>query len=439
MRIAHLTAGAGPRYCGACLRDSALVRALRELGHEVVLHPLYLPIHDEEGPATNEPIRMGGIETWLAFNAPALSRVLGPLRGALGGRALLTLAARIGEMTDPTALGPMTSATIEADSRAMRGVLERVARHVAQGSPEVVLLSNALLLGFVPHLRAVTSAPILCTLQSEVDFVDDLQAPWPERVWRGLSNLAVHADGFIAVSASHGEEMKRRLGLEASRLRVVANGIDPSGYASLDTADRHRRILYLARMDERHGAHRLLEAFARLPKDGSDLTLRVAGSVTTADRTYLARLRALVDELGVHERVSFHPNCSLDEKRELLGSSGVLCVPTETEAAGRYVLEAWASGCAVLAPRVGSLVEVLEDTGGGLLYEGGDSDGLVGALSELVSNQELVRDLAEKGGAALRGRYGSAEMAHEMLKAVGELMASAQNEAATSAGASEAG
>ena len=82
---------------------------------------------------------------------------------------------------------------------------------------------------------------------------------------------------------------------------------------------------------------------------------------------------------------------------------------------------------------------MLEDTGGGLLYEGGDSDGLVGALSELVSNQELVRDLAEKGGAALRGRYGSAEMAHEMLKAVGELMASAQNEAATSAGALEAG
>ena len=42
MRIAYITAGAAGMYCGNCLRDHALAVALRDLGEEVTLVPIYL-------------------------------------------------------------------------------------------------------------------------------------------------------------------------------------------------------------------------------------------------------------------------------------------------------------------------------------------------------------------------------------------------------------
>ena len=43
VRIVQLTPGTGNFHCGSCLRDNALVRALRAKGHDVLMVPLYLP------------------------------------------------------------------------------------------------------------------------------------------------------------------------------------------------------------------------------------------------------------------------------------------------------------------------------------------------------------------------------------------------------------
>jgi len=63
MRIAQFTPGAGDNtYCENCLRDAALVEALRKLGHEVLMVPLYLPVRVDEGEQlSNAPIFFGGI------------------------------------------------------------------------------------------------------------------------------------------------------------------------------------------------------------------------------------------------------------------------------------------------------------------------------------------------------------------------------------------
>ena len=62
MRIVQITPGSGDNfYCENCLRDIALVKALRKLGHDVLMVPLYLPLQaDETEPLTNTPIFFGG-------------------------------------------------------------------------------------------------------------------------------------------------------------------------------------------------------------------------------------------------------------------------------------------------------------------------------------------------------------------------------------------
>ena len=66
MNIVQITPGAGAMYCGNCLRDNALVAALRKLGHDVLMVPLYLPLTlDEEDQSAGTPIFFGGINVYL--------------------------------------------------------------------------------------------------------------------------------------------------------------------------------------------------------------------------------------------------------------------------------------------------------------------------------------------------------------------------------------
>jgi hypothetical protein len=66
MNIVQITPGAGGMYCGNCFRDNALVEALRKLGHETLMVPLYLPMTlDDVDQSAGTPIFFGGIYVYL--------------------------------------------------------------------------------------------------------------------------------------------------------------------------------------------------------------------------------------------------------------------------------------------------------------------------------------------------------------------------------------
>ena len=51
MKIIQLTPGTGNFYCGNCIRDNALVSALKRLGHDSLIVPLYFPMITDEQAA----------------------------------------------------------------------------------------------------------------------------------------------------------------------------------------------------------------------------------------------------------------------------------------------------------------------------------------------------------------------------------------------------
>jgi hypothetical protein len=53
-------------YCGLCIRDNALVKILRQMGHQVIMVPLYLPFTlDEADQSEGTPIFFSGINVYL--------------------------------------------------------------------------------------------------------------------------------------------------------------------------------------------------------------------------------------------------------------------------------------------------------------------------------------------------------------------------------------
>ena len=65
MKIAYITSGAAGMYCGSCMRDNTLVTALRQLGHDALLIPAYMPIKVDEADASVKRVFFGGINIYL--------------------------------------------------------------------------------------------------------------------------------------------------------------------------------------------------------------------------------------------------------------------------------------------------------------------------------------------------------------------------------------
>src|SRR5947207_15972861 len=94
MNIVQITPGAGGMYCGNCFHDNALVAALRQLGHQVLMVPLYLPMTlDEEDQSRGAPIFFSGINVYLEQKSSLFRHAPDWLHRLLESPALLRWAA----------------------------------------------------------------------------------------------------------------------------------------------------------------------------------------------------------------------------------------------------------------------------------------------------------------------------------------------------------
>ena len=69
------------------------------------------------------------------------------------------------------------------------------------------------------------------------------------------------------------------------------------------------------------------------------------------------------------------------------------------------LLEAMASGCAVVASSVGGIPDVVEDGFNGLLVPVGDSQALEAALARLLADPELVREMGRAARVTIANRF----------------------------------
>jgi glycosyltransferase involved in cell wall biosynthesis len=411
-------------YCGGCLRDNALVAALRKLGHQVTMVPLYLPLTlDEPDQSGETPVFFGGLNVYLEQKsawfrkAPDwLPRLLTsrPLLAWASGRAAQTRAADLGELTLSMLRGETGNQARELDTL--------IAWLKTQSAPDVVCLSNALLIGMVRRLNSELRVPVACALQGEDSFLDALPESHRAACWETLAERAREVDLFVAPSRYFGALMQERLRLPAQRVCVVPNGIRLDGYAGAkaESAQARAPILgFFARMCPDKGLDTLVEAYVRLRQQGRvpGLKLRVGGSCGPGDAAFVSSLQEKLRAAGLAGDAEFVPNPGRADKIALLRSLSVFSVPARySEAFGLYVIEAMAAGVPVVQPRASAFPELIEATGGGVLCAPGSAQALAEALEALLLNPAQAQRLAEAGRRAVFEKFSAEAMAHALIK-----------------------
>lgn len=421
LRIVQITPGAGKMYCGACLRDNALVTALRRMGHSVVMAPLYLPLTlDEEDQTAGVPVFFSGINVYLDQQSPAFRHAPAWLHKLLASRPLLEMASSAAGRTDVASLGALTLSMLRGEDGNQARELKDLIVWLRSEKPDVVCLSNVLLSGMARKIRAETGVPVVCTLQGEDYFIDSLPEPHRGEAWRVMSERAADVDLFISPSRYFARLMGERLRIPPARIKVVPNGINLDGYgpSAVNRIQAGPPVLgYFARMCREKGLDQLVEAFIRLKKrDGlRDLKLRVGGSCGPMDRPVVAAARHALAEAGVVADAEFLPNLSRAEKLAFFQTLSVFSVPaTYGEAFGLFVIEAMASGLPVVQPDHGAFGELIAATGGGVLCRSNDPAALTDALETVLRSPERARALGQAGQTAVRERFTVDVMAQEV-------------------------
>jgi len=426
MNIVQLTPGAGGMYCGNCFHDNALVAALRGLGHDALMLPLYLPINvDEEDQSAGNPVFFGGINVYLEQKSALFRNAPGWLHRLLNSRRLLEWAAGRAAKTRATEVGEVLLSMLRGEEgNQNREITELIAWLREHAKPDVICLSNALLIGMARRLQAELGIPVVCLLQGEEPYLDSLPEPQRTHAWHLLTERAADVTAWIAPSRWNADGLSRRLKLKPERVHVVHNGISLDGFEvpipqSQAQSQRAPVVGFFARMCSDKGLDTLVEAFIHLKNRGNipRLKLHVGGGCGPGDEPFVKSLRVRLAEAGFIGEVSFSPNLSRGEKLAFLQSLTVFSVPAMYgEAFGLYVIEALATGVPVVQPRHGGFPEIIAATGGGLLCEPNDAKSLADALEQLLLNPDRARALGEAGRTAVSEQFTAEVMARETLK-----------------------
>jgi len=431
-------------YCGNCFRDNALVAELRRQGHDVTMVPLYLPLTlDEPDESAGTPVFFGGISVYLDQKLPWFQRVPHFVRRLLASEGLLRWASGRTAKTRATDVGDLMLSMLRGEAgRQARELEELLAWLKPQPRPDVMCLSNALLVGLTRRLKSDLQTRVVCTLQGEDAFLDALPESHRAAAWQLLAERAADVDLFIAPSRYFGDLMTRRLGLRPERVKVIHNGLNLDGYSEggrvtgaenalvrdgASPATRHAAPVlgFFGRMCREKGLDTLVEAFIHLKNRDQvpRLKLHIGGGCGPGDEPFVKGLRQRLAAAGFIGETMFAANLNRAEKIAFLESLSVFSVPASYgEAFGLYVLEAMAAGVPVVQPRAAAFPELVEATGGGVLCEPGDAKSLADAIEALLLEPDKARALGEAGRRAVRERYSIEAMADEVVKAYARLV-----------------
>lgn len=396
--------------------------ALRAKGHDVVLVPMYLPLftEGEDMGAPHIPVFYGAVGVYLAQMFPWFRLLPRWLRSHLDSRRLLAWVSKRAGTTQAHGLEDMTLSVLNGENGGQKEELDRLVSWLKHDEkPDLVHLSNALLLGLAGRIRREVGVPVVCTLQDEDSWIDSMEPVAARKAWTLMTEKAGDVAAFIPVSQYYNRVMQDRLkGVPAEKFHMIPIGISTNSYGVAQWNSSRPVIGYLSRMSASLGLGTLIDAFIQIRERGlaGGVVLKITGGKTPADDPFLAGLREKLAAKNLLDAVEFCPVFDRKTKREFLQSLTVLSVPmSHPEAFGMFMLEAMATGVPVVQPRLGASPEIIEATGGGVSYDPADPAALVRELESLLLDESRWRRLSQAGRKAIRESFDVSKTADAMI------------------------
>jgi len=219
---------------------------------------------------------------------------------------------------------------------------------------------------------------------------------------------------FVATCTCANAGVLRARHVRPNEVHTIYHGLDtdwfsPSPRVAPAATGDAPLILSVGRLVEKKGFDQLVEACARLKRDGVRFDCLIVGERGSA---YQAICR-LIEERGVADCVRLRSAVAQDELREIYRRAHIFALPCQVMEDGdrdgfpNVLAEAMAMGVPVVSTRVSGIPEMIDDGVHGLLVESRDPGGLADALRALLLDSSLHARLARAGRERICERFDS--------------------------------
>ena len=302
----------------------------------------------------------------------------------------------------------------------------RLVRHIARRGIAIVHAYN-----FYGNVFAVPPARLAAPVV--IASIRDC-APYLTAMQKRVQRYACQFADCVLVNATAVKDWLMAEGYDSSKIVVIRNGVDLSGFAEQGDPGAIRRefglapttplVAVVSRLTRLKGLENLLEAAAMLKPRYPSARFVVVGETSPMEVPYLGELKQLADRLGVGDRVIFTGRRS--DVPALLSSVNVSVMPSLNEALSNVLLESMGAGAPTVATRVGGTPEALVHEQSGLLVPPGDSRAIADAVGRLLDNPSLAARLGQSARTLVKDRFSVDRMVQSTQDLYTELLARKQ-------------
>jgi len=232
-------------------------------------------------------------------------------------------------------------------------------------------------------------------IQPHGDFADYYSGMFRRFYDRFFGTQILRGAGRIVALNSFEASQCVQHGVQKRKIRIVPNGINLQEFTGLKKGRfRHKVgidtntkiLLFLGRIHPVKGLDILLKSLFVVRKARNDVILVVAGP----DDGDLARCSRLAQTLGLEANVRFIGPIFGREKLDALADADLYVLPSRYETFSIGLLEAYASGTAVVATAVGGNQELIVDGATGVLATKPDYHMFADALLRAIPKSETM-------------------------------------------------
>jgi mannosylfructose-phosphate synthase len=239
------------------------------------------------------------------------------------------------------------------------------------------------------------------------------------RIYRTLN-------GHTVTSALQMDKLRELYEYEGENVEVIPPGVDihkfkplASGQAPVRTSLPEKYIYCLSRVDSNKGYDLLLEAFARVCEEFSDVYLVTGGGSQNPqprEQEVLDMMYRIMDEKGIREKIVFVGHVAEHLMVPYYQNARFFVMPSIFEPFGMTTQESMASGVPVIASKFGGIKTVLTHEQDGLLIDPKNIDEFAGAMIRLLREPGLRERLGRSAEKLVRENYSWEAMAERHLE-----------------------
>lgn len=240
------------------------------------------------------------------------------------------------------------------------------------------------------------------------------------RLVDGLSARHLTA-GFVAITEEVAAAATRDLGVDSRRVRVVMRGRNPDRFcdvmpAALELPEGSEVLLHVGRQEFQKGIDVLVGALASIRDRRPNVVLVQAGR----DGAASVDIQRAIDAHGVRNAVRFLGH--RDDVPELLAAADVFVFPSRYEGLGGSLLEAQASGTAIVASDLPAVREVVEAGATADLVPVDDAAALADAVVALLADDDRRAAYGKRGREVFESRFTIDRIADRFAAVLHELV-----------------